>query len=155
MKIKANIKGEEVTITLTQEQLDNISNQLNPKLTIDNIYSIEDAEEVLKNCKEHIRYRESQFIREKDWISYQLEAIIKAANYIDNNYQYWEPDFDNQNILKYIPYFEKKASGWVVRSVYGTYYCSHSSVGFYFKERNTADIISNRLITLYNKWLGI
>lgn len=154
MKIKTNIEGKEVQITLTKEQLAEIAKQTLNCLTIDDIDSIKEAEKILKDCKEHIQYLESQFPRMKDWINYQLETIIKAVNFIDNDYKYWEPNF-NDSSYKYMPYFKKESSYWVVSHVGFYYGFSYFSVGFYFKKKESANIISNRFITLYNKWLGI
>lgn len=150
--MKIDING--VSITLTKEQLAEIAKQTSKKYTLDDLNSIEDAEKILENCNFHTKYRKSQFVRMKDWYEYQLETIIKAANYIDNNYQEWKADFDNKNISKYINYLEKTSSGWVMGYVYDLYYGSFGPVFLYYKERNTAKLIFKRFSTLYNKWMG-
>jgi len=96
MKINAIIKGENVTITLTEKQLKEITKQIN-KFTVNDINDIQDAERILENCVNHTKYVEAQFVRKKDWIAYQLETVIKASNFIDNNYQEWKPNFNNFN----------------------------------------------------------
>ena len=149
-----NIDINGVKITLTQEQLKEISKQTDKeKLKVKDITSIEIAEKVLKDCRSHTKFYQGDFIRTKDWISYQLETIIKAVNYIDNNYQEWIPDFDNSNEYKYIPYFDKKISGWVLFLVRCRCSVSYCQVGFYYKVRESAEIISKLYNKLYDEWI--
>ncbi len=122
--------------------------------SIEDINNIDDAEQVLKDCKNHTQYLESRFVRKKDWISYQLETIIKACNFIDNNFKEWNADFNNRNLTKYYPYFEKASSGWLLHLVYHYGYIAYGAGVFYYKERNTANIISKKFIDLYNQYLG-
>lgn len=143
-----------VKITLTKDQLAEIAKQTEPKRkTIKELISIDIAEEVLINCKSHKRLTEQDFKRLKDWINYKLETIIKAANYIDNNYKEWKPDFNRSSGYKYIPYFEKKSSGWVLIVVIYLYSSSSSScsVGFYYKVSETAEFITKQYESLYNE----
>lgn len=153
IKTKAMIDGKEVIITLTKEQLQDITRQTSGKLSVEDINTIEDAEKVLENCDFHIKCELSQFCRPKDWYSYQLETIIKAVNYIDNNYNQYKHDFDNTDIYKYIPYFKKTGSGWVVYCVNAYYYRSHCSVTLYFKNKETANLITNKFLSLYNNYI--
>lgn len=147
-----NIEG--VNITLTQDQLNQIDKQRTVKLPkVEDIDSIDIAEDILKNCTEHTKYFSSDFKRQKDWISYQLETIIKAANFIDNGYKLYIPDFNNTDISKYIPYFKKSDFSWLLYYVNSYGYSSYCSVGLYFKVEVTANLIAKKHIKLYNQYL--
>lgn len=150
--MEINVEG--VKIVLTQDQLNQIDKQRTAKLPkIEDIDSIDIAEDILKNCVEHTKYFSSDFKRQKDWINYQLETIIKATNFIDNGYKLYTPDFDNSSIWKYIPYFKKSGSGCLLHCV-SSYSCISSfSVGLYFKVEATASLIAKKHIKLYNQYL--
>ncbi len=150
--MKIDING--VSITLTTDQLAEIAKQTQSKLTLDNLYSIQDAEKILSDCKSHIKFDSSQFCRVKDWTTYQLETIIKAANYIDNNHSEWIPDFTNSNITKYLPYWEKKASGWSLVCVVSFSVGSGCSVGLFYMKKSTAELLAKRFDSLYQNYLG-
>ncbi len=136
------------------KDLENYIKNYNEIDSVNDINNIEDAERVLKNCKNHIQYLESQFVRKRDWITYQLETIIKAANFLDNDSEEWVADFNKRTISKYYPYFEKVSSSWSVCGVNGYYFCPSGAGVFYYKERNTANLISKKFISLYNQYLG-
>jgi len=142
-----------VTITLTEQQLADINRQQNKITSIDQINSISDAEEILKNTN-HTRYYESQFVRKKDWISYQVETIIKAVNYIDNGFKIWTPDFSNRNIEKFIAWMEyKEGSGWGFDCSSCRCYNSYAWVGVYFKNKSSVEKTINKYLSLYSKYL--
>ena len=146
-----NVNG--VKITLTKDQLEEIARQT-AKHKVEEIDSIKDAEKVLEGSG-HTKYVESQFTRQKDWLSYQLETIIKAVNFIDNGNQIWKPDFTNSSIYKYIPWLQRKSSGWVVFA--GVDVCVSASgcpLWLYFKDRKTAELIVNKFLNLYNQVWG-
>lgn len=149
MQTKIIINGKEVTITLTQEQLKEISQQTKNVYTVEDIKSIGSAEEILENCNFHTKFGRNDFKRLKDWITYQLETIIKATNYIDNNFNLYTTNFDNQNEYKYINWFEKKSDGWVFLGVVGRRSVSYCSLALYFKNRDSAKIIAKRFNKLY------
>lgn len=117
---------------------------------LDSLHSYKDACKILKQKQR----KESDYDDTKEWYSHQLLTIIKAANFLDNNNEIWNADFDNRNTYKYIPYWIKQASGWVVDSVHCYHCSSHCSVGLYFKKEDTANVISKRFIDLYNKYMG-
>lgn len=149
-----NIDINGIEITLTKEQLNQINNQLNNKnITINDLTSLDIAEKVLENTTFHNKCFQSDFHRTKDWLSYKLETIIKAANYIDNDYKEWIADFNNSNKYKYIPHFEKKSSGWVLHDVGYSYFSSICQVGFYYKKEETAIKLSKLYTKLYNQWI--
>jgi len=90
----------------------------------------------------------------KPFVEKELKTIIKAANFIDNNYVEWIPNFDNNALYKYIPYFNKVRSGWSLFCVGDFYDISDCSVWYYYKSRETANTIATRFLPLYNKWLN-
>lgn len=113
------------------------------KYTLDDLKSYEDACKILEKDEEV-----------KPSYSQQIKAIIKAANYIDNNYKIWKPDFSG-NTYNYLPYFNKnKGHGFGFFCVHGWdssgVYCP---VGFYYKQKSTCELISKRFLSLYSKWL--
>lgn len=150
--MEINIEG--VKIVLTQDQLNQIDKQRIEKLPkVEDINSIDVAEDILKNCIKHTKYFSSEFKRQKDWIKYQLETIIKAANFIDNGYKLYTPNFNNNDILNYLPYFKKSSSDWLLYCINGYSYGSTCSVGLYFKVEDTASLISKKHIELYIQYL--
>lgn len=153
-KLKRNMKIDinGVSITLTQDQLDEIARQTTKKVTIDSIKSVEDALEILGKKRNH--FKDWSFEDEQEEANAHLLIIIKAANFIDNGMKEYKADFTDSSTYKYIPYFERKSSGWSLDSVSFCYFSSFSPVGFYYKKRDTAETIVKRFSTLYNKWLG-
>lgn len=150
--MEINVEG--VKIVLTQDQLNQIDKQRIEKLPkVEDINSIDVAEDILKNCIKHTKYFSSDFKRQKDWINYQLETIIKAANFIDNGYKLYTPNFNNNYILNYLPYFKKSGSDWLLYCISAYNYSSTCSVGLYFKVEDTASLISKKHIELYNQYL--
>lgn len=145
-----NINIDGVTITLTKEQLKQIEAQKQRKIRVEDINSIEDAENILKDTTFHTKYKENQFIRKKDWTMYQIETIAKACNFIDNGFKEW---LITQGECQYYPYFQHKPSvGWVY------YHCDNYVVnGFgvvaYFKNSKTAKLIASKFIHLYKEIL--
>ena len=118
--------------------------------TLDDLSSYEDACKILNISP---RSQESVYSY-SEWFNHQLLTIIKAANFIDNNYKEYTPDFINSNTAKYIPYLEIKSSGWVLSFVHCNYGYTHAPFGFYYKERSTAEVITKRFLFLYNQVWG-
>lgn len=82
----------------------------------------------------------------------QLRAIVKAANYLDNNNVIWVPDFINNN-TKYGPYLYFSDGRWVM--VVSFWVSDHYYPGgLYFKERSSCRILSTRFESLYIKWFN-
>lgn len=150
MKVKTNFEGKDITITLTKEQLEEIAKQTNNITKVEDINSYEDACKILNK---RIRLRE-EFVEDYEWYNEQLYTIIKAVNFIDNDYKEWKPDFTNNKEYKYIPYWERGSSDWGLISVDYDSCCSVASVSFYYKKENTSRLISNKFINLYNNYLG-
>lgn len=148
MTFKTNIDGKDVTITLTKDQLDEIARQTS-KHSIDNI-------DYPSACKllNKIQYTNDRFITAKQWAEHQIETIIEAVNYIDNDNKAWKPEFDSHKTSNYIPYFERKNGSWVVDDVFDYYWASDCSVGLYFKKQESARTIANKYLDLYNQYLG-
>lgn len=150
MKLNTNYKGKDITITLTKEQIIEITSQAGKQYEIKDITSVAIACDILG---EDVPVRRSDET-DSQWAGRQLELIIRAANLIDNNNKEWVPDFDNQNQYKYIPYARKEKSGWVLVAVLGYHFSSYCSAGFYYKVESTASTIFKANIGLYNQWLG-
>jgi hypothetical protein len=139
MKINTTIDGKSIQITLTGEQLREISRQQKKSYKVDDITSYEIACEILGEDPIDVR------------IDDRLRKIIKAANYISNGNKQWTPDFSNTSQHKYSPYFEKLGSGgW---SVNYCYYYSLLGFGFYFQNKDVCLKIANRFLPLYVKYL--
>ena len=149
MKINTKVNGKDIQITLTKEQLSEIRKQTDNIKTIDDIQSYEDACKILHQEEAD----EDTFTYEQDWINHQILTIVKASNYIDNNYQVYKPNF-NDNTYKYLPWFKKTSSGWVLHSLGSYVSYGFCPVGFYYKNQQSGETIVKRFITLYNKWLG-
>jgi len=152
-KVEAIVNGKNVTITLTKDQLAEIAKQTSGIRSIEDIDGIKEAEEVLKNCSSHKKKIKSDFKREKDWYAYQLETIIKAANYLDNNKKEWKPEFNGRD-YNYIPWMEKKSSGWFPHFVYYCYSSSCCPSWLYYKKEETARLFCKKHQSLYNQYLG-
>lgn len=138
-----------VKITLTSQQLQQIKDQTDNTITLDNL----DYSKACKLLGLQQRSKEDYWTN-KNWAEYQLETIIKAANFLDNNNQEWNPDFLDQNIYRYIPWFNRTKVGWVFLSVSGYSCYSYCSVGLYYKKETTAKLIATKFIDLYNQYLG-
>jgi len=132
-----------VKITLTKDQLQEIARQT-AKYKVENINSYEDACDILdaRNYSSNISDEE------------KLKTIIKAVNYIDNGNKEWKPDFTNSSIYKYLPWLERKASGWVVRVVDGCSSVSYCPLWLYFKDKKSAELIVNKFLNIYSKVWG-
>lgn len=118
-----------------------------------NMNSLKSYENACKIVGKRVR-KKGEFEEEKEWIAHQLERWIEAANFIDNGGKEWKPNFETEE-NRYIPYFIRKRSGWVLHSVhcYG-FFISHYSVCFQYKKESTAKLIVERCQSLYDKWLG-
>lgn len=140
-----------VKITLTKEQLAQIDKQrTNKAITTDDINTIEDAEKVLEGQPFHTKYEEKDFCRYKDWVSYQLETLAKAINFIYNGRKEW--NFKEGN-FSYFPYFNLASGGWVYYG--GSDYCCVSSAGVvaYFPSQELAENFGKKFIHLYREIL--
>ena len=80
------------------------------KISYTDIKSLNNAEEVLKNCKEHIQYYKNQYPTEKSWNNYVVETIIKAINFVDNDNKLWIPKLDGNESF-FVPYWKKQSYG--------------------------------------------
>lgn len=148
-----NIDINGVKITLTKEQLKQINDQISIIYKVEDINSLEIAEKILENTN-HTRFYEKHFTRMKDWISYQLETIIKATNFIDNDNKIWETDWNNRQSSKYLPYFEKSSGSWFFFFVTDYGWHTYAPGCIYYKNNKSANIISKKFIHLHNEYLG-
>lgn len=64
----------------------------------------------------------------------------------------WVKDWDNRSQSKYYPWFEKKASGWVVYVVSDDCYCSCAVVGYYCDSK-TARYCGETFIGIYSVFM--
>lgn len=84
----------------------------------------------------------------------KLITIITAVNFIDNNYKQWIPDWTKSNEYKYLPYFEyKKVGGWFLYGVGGICWYGNAISEFYYKSKESANIIGKKELNLYNQIL--
>lgn len=141
MKITGLLNGKKVTIEIDKSELTKLKCF---KPTLDNLNSYEDACEIL-----------DEVVNKTAKPYEKLETIIKAANFIDNDYKIWKANFDDSKEYKYLPYFNKTSGGLVAFS-YCHHYTSHAccSGSFYYKNNNTGILFSKKFIDLYNQWLG-
>lgn len=65
----------------------------------------------------------------------------------------WKPDFLNNNQYKYYPYFRKNSSGWFLCVVFGYNDGSSLGSGFYFKDKDTANLVVSKFMAIYSKVL--
>ena len=136
----------------TQNQLEELKSYIDnlPKqYTIEDITSLDIAEEILKGCKEHTKCTEIEFPLEKYWKQYQLETIQNAINYIDNGNQWWTPNWKDQNEYKYYPYFLLTDSGWCFGGVFGLPGGCGGSGSFALKTNKGARHLSKTFIRLF------
>ena len=138
-----------VKITLTKDQLAEIAKQQKRVKSSSDIHSYPDACEVLGTTPK----TRDDFNTDAEWFTHRLFTKIEAANFLDNDSKKWEPDFTN-NSSKFIPYFERKSSGWVVIVVCAFHLRSYGPVALYFKVRKTAEIFAERFLPTYNKYIG-
>lgn len=82
----------------------------------------------------------------------QIQTLVRAANYLDNNKKSWRPNFSGSS-YNYLPYFIKQGSVWVLDVVYRYRSYACCPVGFYFKDEETASEMVTKHIKLYQKWL--
>lgn len=138
-----------ISITLTQEQIDSIEAQKNPKLTANNI----DYKSAKALLDKHYINPDFKNLYNGDLL--KLITIICAVNFIDNGYKLWIPNFENTSQYKYYNWFEKTASGWLLGDGVSLR-CSGSYVpgGFYFMKESSARVIANKHIDLYSQYLG-
>lgn len=150
MKANVEIEGKTITINLTQDQINEITKQSCRLQKAEDIQDYRDACEVLGKAP---KSREN-FDEEWEWITHQLYTQIEAGNFLDNDRKKYMPDFTDGSTSKYIPYFERKGSGWVLRAVNGCLRRSHCPVALYYKSNKTAKLFAERFNGLYNKYLG-
>lgn len=83
----------------------------------------------------------------------KLLAMIKAVNFIDNGGKVWIANF-NDSSNKYIHWLRKEGSVWVLYCVILCLSLTYCPVGFYYKERASAEYFIKKHIDLYNQWIG-
>lgn len=150
MKANVEINGKSITINLTADQITEITKQTCRLQKSEDIQHYQDACEVLGRT---LKCR-NNYETDSEWDTHQLYTIIEAANYLDNDHKKYVANFDDKNVSKYIPYFEKKCSRWVLCGVTDFSYSSHCPVALYYKQKKTANLFAERFIDLYNRYLG-
>lgn len=61
----------------------------------------------------------------------------------------WKPNFSNYNQEKWIPYFDKNASGWVFLGSHVWLSCSRGVVGFYYKSKDDSIFCGQQFLSIY------
>ncbi len=146
MKITTNIDGKDITIKLTQEQLDEIRRQ--SEVSYKSIDSYEDACKILSVRAQ--RYEQFSFVQ--DWYYHQWRTIVEAVNYLENGGKRWAPNWNNSLEYKYTPYYDR--SGGVV-GVFCWCYGRYCPAGVYFKTEKSAKFITNKFSELFKNFLGV
>jgi len=116
--------------------------KINKKFTLNDLNSYEDACMILNENP----------IVDCDY-SKKIKTIVKAANFIDNDYNLWVANWTDSNEYKYLTYFENKGSGFGFDDVGSWYSNAYAPLGFYYKNSNTCELITKRFIKLYLDWL--
>jgi hypothetical protein len=142
MQINTNYNGKDISITLTKEQIQEITNQTSNIITIENLDY---------NSAKTLLIDNGVIIDPKNLYKgklLELITIIKAANFLDNGNKEWIPNFESRKEYKYYPYFRKENGVW---SVYDCGYgCGISAaVVVFFKKEETAKFIGNKYLDLY------
>jgi hypothetical protein len=140
--MEINVNG--VSITLTQNQLKEINDQINKKITAENI-TFELAFDI---CKENNLNPDPNDLFKGDLL--KLKTIAKAINFIDNNNKEWIPNFNHID-SKYYPYFI--SDGGLGLGFYSSRYDGSYFHGMpaYFLKRETSNIIGKRFIHIYKQ----
>jgi hypothetical protein len=151
MNITTNINGNDVKITLTKEQLDEINKQIKPDWR--NIKSLLDAVQYLGNEDKDVKMlnfmqTNNNIFDNKTINQKSLEICIKAVNELK------VLDWSNKNQYKYRNWFEyRKNIGWVFGCAND--YSDDSVVGggFYLETKEKAEHCAKYFIDYYKTWL--
>ena len=143
-----NIEVNGVKITLTKEQLSEISKQTCKFKSYTDIKSFEDACNYLNISTEipiGVTYSDSHIAK------YKLEIITQAINKLTN----FEIDWDNECQRKYYPYF-KMGKNFGFCSVDYDYWISGCRVGsrVCFKDEEIARYMGTQFEDTYKTWLN-
>jgi hypothetical protein len=138
-----NIEVNGVTITLTEEQLREIERQISiPKKSRD-IKSYEDACESI-----------SQDPETSPSLARKLKTIIAAANYLDNEREIWNENWEKNNSqIKYYAMFEKQNVSWSVIVACCERFAG-ASYGLHFKKRDTCFDIASRFKEMFLEYMN-
>ena len=144
MKIDVN----EVSITLTKEQLEEINKQQNKPFDFKSIKSFEDACNHLGVSTEIPYFTNIGINNTRQYINmYKLDIIIRAIN------NGWIPDFSNCNQTKWYPYFTTDNNG--VGTYCSTYYNNNNNrflpLALYLESDEKAKYVGKTFTDLYNE----
>lgn len=147
MKTNININGKEVEITLTPEQISEITKK-SQKVT-DRIKTFEDAlsdqnitmDEFLAGCKgltiDEIAYK-------------KLKVIAKSLN------ENWIPNWNNSSEYKYYPYFDMRESvGFSYSNCDIWAAIANSSARLFFKTSELAVYAGKQFLSIYEEYIVI
>lgn len=83
----------------------------------------------------------------------KIKTIVRATNFTDNDYKEWKPNFKKISGYKYLPYFIDNGFGFGFSgsASFGIYSCT--PVGFFFKEKSSAERVAKTYISLYKEWI--
>lgn len=146
--MKTKVNG--VVIELTPEQISKVNRANNIFQTVDEIISVGDA---CKLLKKNMKYP-NNFDNKEDYVQWELRTLIAAANFIDNDFKEYQPDFNDRNTYKYLVWMEKKSLGWVFVAVYYFAYTSYCPVWLYFKKEATAKKFGKRFEKQFSDYMG-
>lgn len=149
MKVNANVNGKDITITLTKDQLKEISEQTQKKINWKDIKSFMDACEANgDNYSELYNKWKNADLTDSQINGLMLEYCIKTIN------EGWTPDFNNQNQRKYYNCFEYKKGGWSLSSVNcrGCHSCIGS--GLYLETEEKSKHAAKHFLQHYQIYLG-
>ncbi len=139
-----------------QKDLDDLKKLINntKEYTLEDIVDYQSACKILNKTPRNKKEYKMFFGDYIKWYQEEIETIIKAANYIDNDYQEWKPNFLNKSEYKYKPYFERLSSGWSHFNCNAFNGCSTGSILEYYKKESTAKLFSKKFKDLYSLYLG-
>lgn len=146
--MKLNI-NDNISITLTKEQIEDIQKQSNNIITYYNQFT---SYTIAANYLGERRV-DSDFSDKISWISHQIKTIARAINWIiDHNRKF--PDWKDRSEEKHYPIFEIKENGEVgfSDSSYHYCYCSCGPVA-YLKTKEASNFMGRTHIKLYEQLL--
>ncbi len=114
----------------------------------DEIKDIHDIYRILKIKEEDVII----FKKPKNKFEKYINACAIIPKIVEVYNQGWIPDFDNRNILKYLPYFMKSGLGWTVGTSYGWTVGSAGPGGHHYRSREMCKRACLKFTNIYNDY---